>query len=91
MLVVAAMLVSRVRTFSFKKLRIPHRLVLPTMLAIGIYLAFLVSAPWFTLTLTGIAYAISIPFSDRTFRSLKEAHARAVVPADPGGAEGAGP
>ena len=91
MLVVAAMLVSRVRTFSFKKLRIPHRLVLPTMLAIGVYLAFLVSAPWFTLTLTGIAYAISIPFSDRTFRSLKEAHARAVVPADPGDAEGAGP
>jgi CDP-diacylglycerol--serine O-phosphatidyltransferase len=93
MLAVAAMLVSRVRTFSFKKLRIPHRLVLPTMLAIGVYLAFLVSAPWFTLTVTGVAYAISIPFSDRTFRALKDAHSRAVATAseDPGRAEGAGP
>ncbi len=93
MVVVAALLVSRVRTFSFKKVRIPHRLVLPTMLAIGIYLAFLVSAPWLTLTLTGIAYALSIPFSDRTFRSLKEAHSRTAFAAtgEGEGAEGSGP
>jgi CDP-diacylglycerol---serine O-phosphatidyltransferase len=94
MVAVAALLVSRVRTFSFKKVRVPHRMLLPTMLGIGIYLAFLVSAPWLTLTLTGIAYAISIPFSDRTFRALKEAHSRAGIVAaagDGGSADGAGP
>lgn len=92
MVAVAALLVSRIRTFSFKKLRVPHRMVLPTMLGIGVYLAFLVSAPWLTLTLTAIAYAISIPFSDRTFRALKEAHSRAAELAseDREGAEGAG-
>ena len=93
MVAVAALLVSRVRTFSFKKVRIPHRLLLPTMLSIGVYLAFLVSAPWLILTLTGIVYALSIPFSARTFRSLKEAHSRAGIAAagEGGGAEGAGP
>jgi CDP-diacylglycerol---serine O-phosphatidyltransferase len=94
MVAVAALLVSRVRTFSFKKVRVPHRMLLPTMLGIGVYLAFLVSAPWLTLTLTGIAYAISIPFSDRTFRALKEAHSRAGIVAaagDGGSADGAGP
>lgn len=78
MLTVAALLVSRLRTFSFKKVKIPQRLVLPTMLGIGLYLAFLVSAPWTTLTLTGVAYAGSIPFSVRAYRALKDSHPRPV-------------
>lgn len=80
LLAVAALLVSRLRTFSFKKLKIPQRMVLPTMLAIGLYLAFLVSAPWATLTLTGLVYASSIPFGVRAYRGLKAEHRSAEPP-----------
>lgn len=76
MVAVAAMLVSRLRTFSFKKVKVPQRLVLPTMLAIGLYLALLLSAPWATLTVTGLVYAASIPFSLRTYRALRDQHHR---------------
>lgn len=76
MVAVAAMLVSRIRTYSFKKVRVPPQLILPTMLAIGLYLAFLVSAPWATLCLTGVVYIGSIPFSAQAYEALRRAHAR---------------
>ncbi|TVR99749.1 MAG: phosphatidylcholine/phosphatidylserine synthase [Rhodospirillales bacterium] len=75
MVAIAALLVSRIRTYSFKKVRVPPELILPTMLAIGLYLAFLVSAPWTTLCLTGVVYLASIPFSSRAFQALRQAHA----------------
>jgi CDP-diacylglycerol---serine O-phosphatidyltransferase len=67
MLVTALLLVSRVRTFTFKKVRLAPRSVLPAMLGIGLYLALLASAPWMTLTLTVTAYVASIPLSMRAY------------------------
>lgn len=72
--VTAAILeVSRVRTFSFKKIRVPTNRVLPVMLAAGLYLALLLSAPWTTLSLTMFAYVASIPFSVRSYAALSRA------------------
>lgn len=65
MLLTSGLLVCRLRTFTFKRLRIAQSWVLPAMLAIGFYLALLLSAPWATLTLTMFAYLASIPFSVR--------------------------
>ena len=76
------LLVSRVRTFSFKKIRLSPGLILPTMLGVALYVAFLVSAPWITLALTQIAYLGSIPFSVRLHRRyLRHETAAAAPPA----------
>lgn len=66
-LATSLLLVSRVRTFTFKKVRVAHRWILPAMLGVGLYLALLFSAPWVALTLTLAAYVVSIPFSVRRF------------------------
>jgi CDP-diacylglycerol--serine O-phosphatidyltransferase len=71
MLVGAGLLVSRIRTYSFKKIRVAPSWVLPSMLGIGLYLAFLLSTPWITLAVTIVAYAASIPFSFRAYRGLR--------------------
>lgn len=70
MLVGAGLLVSRIRTFSFKKVHVAQAWVLPSMLGVGLYLAFLLSIPWITLAVTIVAYAASIPFSVRAHREI---------------------
>jgi CDP-diacylglycerol--serine O-phosphatidyltransferase len=69
MVVGGVLLVSRIRTFSFKKVRVAYNWVLPAMLSIGLYLALFVSNPWITLLLTMVAYLGSIPFSIRAFKT----------------------
>ena len=84
MLTTSLLLVSQVRTFTFKKIRVPHRLVLPAMLGVGLYLALLVSAPWMTLTLTLLAYLGSIPLSVRLYhRDRASSHTAEPTPAAP--------
>ena len=68
---VALLLVSPLPTFAFKRVRIPHRWVLPVMLAVGTFTAFLISAPWLTMTLSGLLYLASIPVSVRRFRQTQ--------------------
>ena len=67
---VALLTVSRVPTFSGKKIRIPPIYVLPLMLIVGLVMAFMVTAPWTTLSLCLLLYLLSIPFSIRAFRRL---------------------
>ena len=68
---VSFLMVSTVPTFSAKRMRIPHRWVLPTLLFVGLLAAFLVNAPWLTLVGLGILYLALIPISVRSFRRLK--------------------
>lgn len=68
---VAFLMVSTIPTFSFKKVRIPNAWVLPMLLIIGAFTAFLVTEPWKTLTVLGVAYVALIPVSIRAFRRLK--------------------
>ena len=77
------LLVSRVRTFTFKKVRIAHSWVLPAMLGVGLYLALLFSTPWVTLTLTLAAYMASIPFSVRLYQRNVRISDAAETPATP--------
>jgi CDP-diacylglycerol--serine O-phosphatidyltransferase len=69
--VVSYLLVSRVPTYSFKNFRVPHRLVLVTMLGFGLLAALAVSAPWLTLTILLAAYLVSFPGGIRSFRRLE--------------------
>jgi CDP-diacylglycerol--serine O-phosphatidyltransferase len=68
---VALLMVSTIPTVSLKKFRIPPHLVVPTLLGIGILAGFLTTVPWPTLTLVGIVYLGSIPWTMRTARRVK--------------------
>ncbi len=68
---VSFLMVSRLPTYSFKKVRIPHPWVLPILLVVGVVAAFMVTEPWLTLSAVGCAYIASIPAAARSFRRLK--------------------
>lgn len=67
---VSMLLVSRVPTYSFKRVKVPPRAVLPVLLLVGLSAAFLVGAPWATLTVIGLIYAGSIPLSVASYRKM---------------------
>jgi CDP-diacylglycerol--serine O-phosphatidyltransferase len=60
---VALLMVSRVPTYSAKrlKLRAPHRLL--AMIGIVVFVALLISETWITVSIIMLAYLVSIPFS----------------------------
>ncbi|HUI34084.1 MAG TPA: CDP-diacylglycerol--serine O-phosphatidyltransferase [Stellaceae bacterium] len=72
----AALMISTIPTFSLKKFSIPHRFVVPTLLAIGLLAAFATTAPWPTLTLIGVLYLGSIPLTIRAAAGLRRRAAR---------------
>jgi CDP-diacylglycerol--serine O-phosphatidyltransferase len=71
LVVVAALMVSTLPTWSFKNFKVPRELVLPLLLGVGIFAAFLVTDPWAALALGGLIYAGMLPFSVRSYRRLK--------------------
>ena len=82
---VAALMISRIPTFSLKRFHVPHHYVIPIMLAVALFAAFLTTAPWPTMAVVGLAYFGSIPFTLRSFnrmRSAAEAAAREEAAAD---------
>jgi CDP-diacylglycerol---serine O-phosphatidyltransferase len=70
---VAALMVSRVPTFSLKRFRVPKELVLPMLLGIGLAAAFLTTEPWATLLVVGAVYLGSFPVSIRQYLRLRRA------------------
>lgn len=65
---VGGLMVSQVPTFSFKKVKVPHSYVLPMMLCVGLFIAFLVTEPWALLVGIGAVYLGSFPMSWRSYR-----------------------
>jgi CDP-diacylglycerol--serine O-phosphatidyltransferase len=63
MVAVAFLMVSRIPTFSIKTVvvRIKPDWVLPTLVAVGLFVAALSSAPWHTLLAIGVIYLASLP------------------------------
>jgi CDP-diacylglycerol--serine O-phosphatidyltransferase len=72
MLAVAGLAVSRIPTFSFKRLKISQALVLPTMIAVAVVTALAVAEPWATLLLVLFAYLACMPLSISTHRRLMQ-------------------
>jgi CDP-diacylglycerol--serine O-phosphatidyltransferase len=70
MVVVSGLLVSRIPTFSFKRLAISQRWVLPAMVIVTVFVALLASETWNTVLGCGLLYLASIPFSYRQFHRL---------------------
>jgi CDP-diacylglycerol--serine O-phosphatidyltransferase len=67
---VGLLMVSRIPTFAFKKAKVPHKYVLPTLVGMGLLTAALVSSPWLTIAAFGVLYLACIPFSYRSYRAL---------------------
>ncbi len=86
LVLVGLLMVSQLPTFSFKRMKVPQRMVLPILIGAGLIIAGVVSAPWFMLALLIIAYLVSIPLSVVGYRRLlKEAEQMAAGPAAAGG------
>lgn len=77
-ILVSALMVSRIPTFAFKRLRVPPWMVLPVLLAVGIVAAGMAAEPWFTLMGIGVVYIASIPWAWHVTARL-----RAAPPAEP--------
>lgn len=60
---VAFMMVSRIPTFSLKRVRVKPEWVLPVLMLGGTALVFLVTEPWLAMTVFGVGYILSIPVS----------------------------
>jgi CDP-diacylglycerol--serine O-phosphatidyltransferase len=72
MLAVAGLAVSRIPTFSFKRMKVTQALVLPTMVVVAVVTALALAEPWALLLLVLCAYLASIPLSVSTHRRLQQ-------------------
>ena len=82
LLFVALMMVSRVPTFSVKRVRVAPHMVLPTMLAALLVIVGLVTETWLTLSIIGVLYLCSLPVSAWSARAMRRR--------EPGAARAAG-
>ena len=67
---VGSLMVSTIPTFSFKKLKITSKWILPSMIFIAGLATFSFSLPWLTLSILLIAYLLSIPVGYQTYRRV---------------------
>ncbi|MDR1475283.1 MAG: CDP-diacylglycerol--serine O-phosphatidyltransferase [Holosporales bacterium] len=65
-----ALMISRLKTFSFKTVKISQKIMLPVMLAIGFVVVSLVTAPWLTIIFVVTVYLLTIPASMRCHKRL---------------------
>lgn len=71
LVVVGALMVSQLPTFSFKKSKVPQEYVLFILVAAGLLVAGLAGAPWRTLTVVAVLYLFSLPFAYRSYHRLR--------------------
>lgn len=76
MLAIGGMMVSRVPTYSFKRVRVPREYIGLVLLGVGLIVAGLLNQPWYTLAAIEIAYMASIPFSLKAHDRLKRGDVR---------------
>lgn len=77
---VSFLMVSQIQTFSFKRVRVPRELVLPTLVFVCLFAALLTVYPWGTISTVGVAYLACIPFSMRMAARLKQQAHEEVMP-----------
>jgi CDP-diacylglycerol--serine O-phosphatidyltransferase len=70
---VAALMVSRVPTFSLKRVHVPREWALGVLLGIGALAALVTTEPWATMLIVGLVYLGSIPWSIKAFLRLRRA------------------
>ncbi|MCC2111851.1 MAG: CDP-diacylglycerol--serine O-phosphatidyltransferase [Hyphomicrobiales bacterium] len=73
-LFIAFLMVSRIPTFSGKRLgqRIPRDMVLPVFVVVVLFVALLLSYPWLVLTLATLGYLATLPFGISAYQRHAE-------------------
>ena len=79
---IAFLMVSSVATFSWSSFKLRRNVRFEAIVLVVILAAALVTAPWQTLTVVGLAYLLTLPFSIRSYRRVKRLRAQA-VPSQP--------
>ncbi len=72
---IAAMMVSRIPTYSTKRIKMPAKFGMPALGLAVVFIAALVHAPWLTLTVSAFLYMAAIPLAISHFRRLQKEHA----------------
>jgi len=70
----AAMMVSRIPTWSSKQIHVPAKMMMPSLAIAGLIIAALIQAPWISLTTLSGLYLVSLPFSIRHYKKLADAN-----------------
>jgi len=70
---VGALMVSRVPTFSLKRVQVPREWALGFLLLLAALAALVTTEPWATMLIVGLAYIGSIPLSMKAFMRLRRA------------------
>ena len=63
-------MVSRVPTFSFKRLKVRPHSVLPVMIGVGVLIVLVISTPWIAFLGLALCYLATIPISILYYRRL---------------------
>ena len=71
---IAGLMVSRVPMFSFKKIKVRRRLVVPLLICVGFVVVGLARDMWLTVALISLAYLLSLPFAYWSYFRLKAQH-----------------
>jgi CDP-diacylglycerol--serine O-phosphatidyltransferase len=79
LIIVGFLMVSSVPTFSVKKARLRNDLMVPAMVILVLVTVALISFPWQSLAVFGIAYLASVPFAVRTAGRLRNAEEASVT------------
>lgn len=77
---VAFLMVSNLATYSWSAVRVRSGMRLGLLVGIALLGAALASAPWTTLSVVSVAYALAIPFSVRSYARVRRLRAAAAVP-----------
>lgn len=75
MLGIGGLMISRVPTYSFKRVRVKREYVGVVLLVVGLLVAGLLNQPWYTLAAMELAYIASIPFSVKAHARFKRGDA----------------
>jgi CDP-diacylglycerol---serine O-phosphatidyltransferase len=78
-ILIALLMISSLPTFGWSSMRLRRDARLPVLLLIGLGGAALITAPWATLALIGLAYAGAIPFAIRSYAAVKRRRAAARI------------
>ncbi|MDC0247894.1 CDP-diacylglycerol--serine O-phosphatidyltransferase [Pelagibacteraceae bacterium] len=81
-LLVSVLMVSKVPTYSMKRILIPRHLAIFLLLGIGVYLSLIIFYTFQTLFLTGVIYVLLIPISFFHYKYLKNKFSHLVVDED---------
>ena len=68
---IGALMVSRLPTYSFKKVQIRREFILPVLFIVGLIAILLVTEPWITLFSLGLAYLAALPIGYRDWRRMR--------------------